>query len=250
MRQPRRRVCLLTGASGTLGSSICERFHAQYDIAAVHFRRNIAICSQNQHSIDPLGPESPHPENTFPAFAIRSDLTHDSELQRVVELVLARFGHVDVLINAAGCCISRSIVSDSPLMESAELQYRLNVLVPLKLTKLLVDACWRSCLDDNIRDNRNIINISSIAGVEIFCDSGYVVYGSSKAALNFLTCAMAEELRSIGLRANAVAPNTFPSVVHVDDVVDAVQRIDSGPATGKIFVLDSGANSEQQYSHR
>lgn len=250
MAQSRRRVCLLTGASGTLGRRVCERFRAEYDIAAVHFRHDLAVSTQSRVFLDPLDPGASLDDNTYPAFAIKSDLTQDSELQRVVELVLARFAKVDVLINAAGCCISRMIVTDAQLMESADLQFRLNTLVPLKLTKLLLDGFWRTRSDDNARANRNVINVSSIAGVDIFADNGYVAYGSSKAALNFMTCSLAKELGSFGLRVNAIAPNSFPSIVPVDKVVDALQRIDGGSTSAKILVLDKGMEVEREYSYR
>ena len=34
--QPERRVCLLTGAGGRLGSDFCRRYRSQYNIVAVY----------------------------------------------------------------------------------------------------------------------------------------------------------------------------------------------------------------------
>jgi hypothetical protein len=50
---------------------------------------------------------------------------------------------------------------------------------------------------------------------------------------------MADEFRPIGLRVNAVAPNTFPRIVSTESVVAAVRKLDGDSVTGKILVLDS-----------
>lgn len=250
MENQHRRVCLLTGASGVLGSKLCERFRKTHDIAGVGLRGRLKTPTQFQHFVDPLDPSQHLIDNSDPVFEIRADLTVDAELERVVELVLAKFGTVDVLINAAACCISRPVIADDPLMVSAEYQFRLNVLVPLKLTKLLFDRVWRHCTPDNGYANRNVINISSIAGVEVFRNRGFVGYGASKAALNFLTCSLAAELQMFGLRVNAVAPNSFPSVVSIDNVVDVIERLNTGMLSGSIVVLDGDKERQHQYAYR
>jgi 3-oxoacyl-[acyl-carrier protein] reductase len=50
----------------------------------------------------------------------------------------------------------------------------------------------------------SIVNIGSTAGLN--GDSGTSAYGSSKAALMYLTAVMARELGQFGIRVNAVAP--------------------------------------------
>lgn len=250
MENQYRRVCLITGASGLLGSRLCDKFRQTYRVAAVHLRHRLTIPTQYQEVIDPLNHSQPLAENEWRVFGINADLTNDSELERIVDLVLARFDNVDVLINAAGSCIARPVIADEQLMQSAEYQFRINALVPLKLTKLLLDRAWRISASDNARANRNVINISSIAGVEVFSNGGYVGYGASKAALNFLTCSLAQELRPFGVRVNAIAPNSFPSAVSIDRVVAVIEELNTSTICGKIMVLDSGREYEYAYSNR
>ncbi|WP_280186833.1 SDR family NAD(P)-dependent oxidoreductase, partial [Nocardia gipuzkoensis] len=96
-----RRVCLLTGASGTLGDAFCQAYYRDYDIVAVCRTRTPAVPSQLEWYVDPLAPEAAVPENDARVFVVRSDLTEPGEVERVVDLALARFGRVDLLVNNA-----------------------------------------------------------------------------------------------------------------------------------------------------
>jgi hypothetical protein len=49
---------------------------------------------------------------------------------------------------------------------------------------------------------------------------------------------MAHELGAIGVRANVVAPNSFPRIVATEQVVREMVRLDCGRMTGEIRVLD------------
>jgi NAD(P)-dependent dehydrogenase (short-subunit alcohol dehydrogenase family) len=125
------------------------------------------------------------------------------------------------------------------LLESIGPQLQTNLVVPLKLSVALAHAFWRERDQENRAVNRNIVNLSSTAGLKIYHNLNQSIYSASKAALNFLTRHMADEFRPIGLRVNAVAPNTFPRIVSTESVVAAVRKLDSDSATGKILVLDS-----------
>ncbi len=49
---------------------------------------------------------------------------------------------------------------------------------------------------------------------------------------------MAEEFKAFGVRANSVAPNTFPKIVPVQTVVDSIVRFDSDMMTGQVLIID------------
>ena len=49
-----KRVCILTGSGGTLGTAFCQHFSGSYQIVAVWCRRPPVIASQEQYVIDPL----------------------------------------------------------------------------------------------------------------------------------------------------------------------------------------------------
>ena len=96
-----RRVCLITGAGGTLGSAFCRSQAPAYHIVAVCRRRSPDAVSQYEQFVDPLEPDAPVPDNAHPVFTVFADLEEPGEPERVADLALARFGRVDLLVNNA-----------------------------------------------------------------------------------------------------------------------------------------------------
>jgi NAD(P)-dependent dehydrogenase (short-subunit alcohol dehydrogenase family) len=246
MARDRKRVCLLTGASGRLGTAFCRAQAHRYDIAAVYRTRPPEVPTQHQTFFDPIDPSASVAENQHPVFAIQSDLTATGELGRVVDLVLARFGRIDLLVNAAVRSVWAPILGTRKLLDSLDAQFLLNAMIPLKLSVEVVDRFWRHRDLENLRNNCNVVNVSSTAGLYVYTGHGQSAYGASKAALNHLTCHTAAEFRQIGIRVNAVAPDSFPSRVATEAVVAAIVRLDEGNRNGQILAFDE--NGEQWIS--
>jgi NAD(P)-dependent dehydrogenase (short-subunit alcohol dehydrogenase family) len=232
-----RKVCLLTGASGALGSAFCRLYRDRYQIAAVFRTRTPQPPSQLSRWIDPLDPLRTLSENANQVFAIQADLTDDGEVQRIAELTLARFGRVDLLVNAAVHSIWAPIVGSAVLRESVERQFQVNALVPLRLATELAETFWRDRDQENRVIGRNVVNVSSIAGIYVYPGQGQSVYSASKAALNNLTCHLASEFAAFGVRVNATAPDSFPSLVSTERVAESIVRLDEGEMNGQILVL-------------
>lgn len=233
------RVCLLTGAAGQLGQAFIERYGATCRIAAVYRDTPLRQPSQDMRFVDPLDPERPLPENRHAVFAIRADLTKDADIARVVELTLARFGAVDLLINAAADTRFHGSLLDIEVKEEAFMwQLQANVVAPLKLVARIADEFWKHRMDENLRLGRNIVNVSSISGLRIFPYAGQGFYSASKAAMNYLTSHLSAELRPYNVRANALAPARFPGQIEPVQVAEAIARLDGGALNGKIVVLD------------
>jgi NAD(P)-dependent dehydrogenase (short-subunit alcohol dehydrogenase family) len=237
-----KKVCLLTGSAGTLGSEFCRLFAERYHIAAVHREGPPPVASQRQRFVDPLEPGVNPPSNAHPVFAVQADLTDDSQLSSVVDLVLARFQRIDLLVNAARHPSWGSML-DVNHLQDLELQFQVNAIVPVRLAAAVAQKFWRDCGEENVKMNRNVVNVSSTAGLYVYPDSKQASYSASKAALNHLTCHMANEFRSFGVRVNAVAPNTFPALVTTESAAQAIVRLDRGKVNGRILVLDETGRS-------
>ena len=230
-----KRICLLTGASGVFGTAFINRYAGEYSIAAIYHKNYVKYATQEQTFIDPLHPHLPLHDNEHAVYAIRADLTDEGTRSSVVRDVLRRFGQVDVLINAAvyrGW--SQLVLQD---VENAEAIWKLNILAPLRLSVALAKDHWAASPEANLKANRNIINLSSTAALFVYPDSGQALYASSKAALNHLTYHLASEFWDIGVRVNAVAPDTFPGRVPIDEVLEAVVGLDRSELTGKVVPL-------------
>ncbi|MCW5771835.1 MAG: SDR family NAD(P)-dependent oxidoreductase, partial [Rhodospirillaceae bacterium] len=117
-------------------------------------------------------------------------------------------------------------------------QFLVHVSVPMRLAIAVARAAWRDDVDENRARNRCVVNISSTSGVHIYGGVGQGIYSASKAALNYLTCHMADEFARIGVRVTGLAPTSFPGLVATEAVAAALDRaIESGP-NGKTMVLE------------
>lgn len=236
-----KRVCLLTGAGGRLGSTFCADFARDYDIVAVCRTRLPAAPSQFEEFVDPLDPGSALPENGGRVHIVRADLEQPGQVERVVDIALARFGRIDLLVNNAA--YSRwhrpGLVEAEPALIDLDRHFSVNVGLPARLSARIASEFWRDRVDENLAANRNIVNISSLAASRVFAGQGQAVYAASKAALNQLTRHLGSEFAAFGVRANALAPNSFPDIVETARVAESIVRLDRDTVTGRVLVVDA-----------
>lgn len=235
---PNKKVCLFTGAGGALGEMFCRMFGAHYDIVAVLGRRVPQIVTQHQWWIDPLMPDASLTENESRVFAVQADLNDDADMRRVVEVTLARFNRIDFLVNAAAVAFWAPMLDGGRLLENAQQQFETNVMLPLRMSTLVADYFWKDREVENRQFNRSVVNISSLAGMYIFPGQGQSIYSASKAALNYLSMHMGDEFSDIGVRVNALAPNSFPSLIPTETAAEGVRRLAESDANGRILVMD------------
>jgi len=232
-----RRVCVITGASGSLGTAFIRQYQKRYDFVAIHHRHGLQIPSQNETFVDPLNRRRSVSENQERVYAIRADLALEPEIERVCLEVLQRFHQVDFLLNAAVYGRWRPLLVADALADT-EAAMRVNLLAPIRLAVGFAQHFWRARLRENLERGRNIVNVSSTAGVYVYPDCGQGIYSACKAALNFATYHMASEFWHIGVRVNAVAPNSFPSRVPTLTVLEQIASFDCSDETGRLAVLD------------
>jgi NAD(P)-dependent dehydrogenase (short-subunit alcohol dehydrogenase family) len=214
-----KRVCLLTGAGGRLGQAFCSLHADRYAIAAVHGRRR-----------PPEGPD---------VLPIEADLTRPEHLERAVQAALDRFGRVDLIVNAAVRYVLEPALDEATL-SSLQAQFEVNVFAPLRLVAAVARAGWQGREADNRAQNRSVVNVSSLSGTNVYEGRGQAAYAASKAALDMLTRHLASELKPLGVRCNAVAPNAFPRLVSTEAVAAAIARLDASDANGQVLILDRG----------
>jgi NAD(P)-dependent dehydrogenase (short-subunit alcohol dehydrogenase family) len=255
-----RRVCILTGASGQLGTHFCNQFSDRYEIVAVYRRNRPQVPTHDSRVVDPLDPDgsadaanspSGDPNGSAdsrkrPVFAVLADVTEERECDRVVELALARYDRVDLVVNAAVYSIWSTMLGSDQLRRSAQHQFVTNVVAPLNMATAVARQFWQGRDTENRERNRNVVNISSVAGLRIYGGLGQSIYAASKAALNQLTGHMAAEFAPLGVRVNATAANSFPSIVPTSRAADAIVRLDEGSENGVIVVVDGAEDTVVQ----
>ncbi len=181
------KVAVVTGAGAGIGRAIAELF-ASAGAAVVVSDLDGDTAAVVAESIRSAGGD---------AAATSCDVTDESALVALVDLAVAEFGGVDVLVNNAGGGGPKPF--DMP-MSDFEWAYRLNVFSTFRLTQLCAERMRG-------RGGGAVLNITSMAGENT--NSKMASYASSKAAVNHLTRNIAYDLGPMNIRVNAIAPGAI-----------------------------------------
>jgi len=134
------------------------------------------------------------------AHAIRCDIGDAKDIERLVDEVMTRFGHVDALVNNA-MAPTRSMFAESSV-EQWDTSMRVNVRSLYLFTRTVAPHMAAG-------GGGSIVNISSAGAAHEttpFMPPGYLFYSVAKAALERFTTAVAPELMPLGITINALRP--------------------------------------------
>ncbi len=123
------------------------------------------------------------------------NLNDYSEIEKVVEDIIEKYGHIDILVNNAGISANKKIEETTP--EEFEKIMDLNVCAIFNVTKAVVPFMKKN-------GGGAILNTSSM--VSLYGQPSGVGYPASKFAVNGITKSLARELAQFNIRVNAVAP--------------------------------------------
>ncbi len=139
------QTALITGTSRGIGPHIAR--------AMAKAGYNVVLTSRSAREVEALADELR--TSGAAAVAVPADITDSTDLERLVSVAEAEFGHVDVLVNNAGGDPQREF--DQMSWADNEKIFRLNVLAPMELTHRLLPGMLE-------QGNGHIVNISSLAG--------------------------------------------------------------------------------------
>ncbi len=137
------------------------------------------------------------------AVACCADLGEPSAPEAVVGRALAAFGRVDVIVNNAA--VIRTGPLESVTRADFDLHYAVNVAAPLFLVAAALPSLRAS-------QDAAVVNVSSSVGSIV--KPGNMLYGSTKASLEYLTRAWAYELAEDEIRVNCIAPGPVDTPIH------------------------------------
>jgi len=190
------QVALITGASSGIGRATAEAMAREGARVGVNYLKNQKGAEEAVEAIHKAGGE---------ALAIRADVTHQQEVQALVEAVRKQWGRIDILVNNAGDMVARR-----PLAEITEEFWDQVMNLNVKSVILCTQAVWKEMA---ARQSGCIINVSSIAGRN-GGGVGVAAYATAKGAVVTLTKALAKELGPMGIRVNGINPGVIATPFH------------------------------------
>lgn len=168
-----KKVVIITGASSGIGYETAV-YLSQKDFVVVLVARNMEKLVNVEQEILQLGGHAVH---------IPTDVSNPVEFQRMVERVIAEYGHIDILINNAGM-MPLSLIKDGNLREW-------NLAVDVNI-KGVINGISLVLPHMRSKNEGIIINIGSTAGYEI--PPFGVVYSATKHAVKAITEGLYKEL--------------------------------------------------------
>lgn len=241
----RNKVALVTGGSRGIGRAICIRLAKQGYWVAVGYQSNSAAADEVVGIINSSGGR---------AIAVCADVSDESAVKSMLNIVHSEFGKVDCLVNNAGIAL-QGLFQDGTDTDARRV-FDVNVFGCFNTARALIPE---------LRGGGAIVNVSSIWGqVGGSCET---VYSAAKAAIIGFTKALAKELAPCGVRVNCIAPGVIRSdmteslgedtlnaladeiplgrIGTPEDVAGAVVYLlseDAAYVTGQVLAINGGMN--------
>jgi 3-oxoacyl-[acyl-carrier protein] reductase len=238
------KVAIVTGAARGIGQAIALRFGQEgAKVVVVDIRDEQGL--ETVRMVEEAGSQ---------AIFVHTDVTDASQVQKMVDATVERFGTIEILVNNAG------VTRDTLIMRMSEEDWDIVLDTNLKSAYNCSKAVIRSMMKKRYG---RIINMASVVGLA--GQAGQANYAASKAGLIGFTKALAKEVGSRGITVNAVAPGFVTTAMtsvlpqemidkaieatplgrlgKPEDIADAVAFLASERAsfiTGQVLSVDGG----------
>jgi 3-oxoacyl-[acyl-carrier protein] reductase len=244
MNDSMRGVALVTGSATGVGRAALLRFAREGYAVAVNFSRSEVDACKTLADAHNLG---------VPAILCRCNVADDQAVRSMVKQCVDELGGLDVLVNNAG---TTHFILHTDLEAVTDEVWNDIIGVNVKGTF----SCCRAALPFLRKRRGNIVNVSSVAGLQGYGSS--IPYAASKAAINCMTQSLARAFAP-EVRVNAVAPGPILTrwlaghqdmveqlvratplgrAAQPEDIADVIWFLAKGTSlmTGQIVVVDGG----------
>lgn len=141
---------------------------------------------------------------------VQGDMTHNDDLDQLINKTLNNFKGIDILVNSAG------LFNGAPLHEISDSQWDemmdINIRSVFQLTRRVLPIMMA-------QKSGSIVHISSILG--LIAVPQVAAYNVSKGALNQFSRSIAVEYGSYGIRSNSICPGLIETDMTAELMKDA-----------------------------
>lgn len=211
------KIAVVTGGAGGIGEALALGLAQQGATVVVSSRNQEAIAKAAVKITAETGRET---------LAIAADVTDEGSMKKLCDAVVAKYGRIDILVNAMGMNIKRDAF-EYP-MEDWDKLFAANV----KGTMIACQAAGRV-----MREQKGgaIVNLSSVRGIRGYT-GGNVGYCATKGAVELITKALALEWAQHGIRVNALGPALVitPGTKHIAENPELAAKYAKAVPMGRI----------------
>jgi 3-oxoacyl-[acyl-carrier protein] reductase len=217
-----RRVAIVTGGSGGIGSAVARRLAADGMAVVVHYAGSAAAAETVVASITEAGGT---------AVALAGDVAEPTDMTALFDAVQDRLGGVDVVVNTAGIMLLAPLAGME--LDDFDRMHRVNVRGTFVISQL---AARR------LRPGGALINFST--SVTRLQPPTYGAYAATKGAVEAMTLILARELRGRDVTVNVVAPGPTATPLFLEGKSEElVARIASAGPLERLGTPDDIAKS-------
>ena len=214
------KVVLVTGGSRGIGAAIVRRFAAEGCRITIGCRSANAAADAVLRDVTAAGTQG---------VIVTGDLAKPEAARDVVAQTVAKFGHIDVVVNCGGISEHRAFEASDPAFFHAI--FDTNVLGTI--------AVIQAALPHLTAPGGRIVNFSTALASRPIPKSS--IYSASKAAVQTLSHALAKEFGPRGITVNAVAPGVIETDMTAKTLVERGDSIRAMTPLGRIGQPDDVA---------
>jgi len=189
-----QRVAVVTGAGTGIGAATA-RLLAEKGLAVVLVGRRPDLLEENAAAIAAAGGK---------VHMLADDLADSTAPKRIVEGARAAFGGLDVIVNNA------ATIKTGPLEAYSLEDFDYHIAVNVRSIFFLVQEALPLL---RASSDAAVVNISSVVGSIV--KPGNSLYGMTKAAVEYLSKALAHELASDRIRVSCIASGSVKTPIHL-----------------------------------
>ena len=191
------KTAIITGGGSGIGLATARAFCKEGAKVILFGRRKEKLIS----AADELGDS---------VLIVQGDMTHNDDLDQLINKTLNNFKGIDILVNSAG------LFNGAPLHEISDSQWDgmmdINIRSVFQLTRRVLPIMMT-------QKSGSIVHISSILG--LIAVPQVAAYNVSKGALNQFSRSIAVEYGSYGIRSNSICPGLIETDMTADLMKDA-----------------------------
>jgi 3-oxoacyl-[acyl-carrier protein] reductase len=189
-----QKVAIVTGSSRGIGRGIALGLAEHGWDVVVNYHNNIAAAEDVLKAVQVLGSD---------ALLVQANVASLEDLNRMVDVTLARYDRIDLLVNNAGVGPRQRVDLLSSSVESYDEVMSINLRGPFFLTQRVANAMIAR-IQTGKMSQAHIVNIGSISAYT--SSTARAEYCISKAGMGMLTKVFGDRLAEYGINVYEIRP--------------------------------------------